>query len=124
MISQGLLLLYFKMDNGSNVCGIEFNYNNNGFSRINEEENSRSITVDEESNRELVYNDQSKSEAVYNEQSNSRDVIYNNRSNSEVIFNNKIFRQLFLGFEVVSEEGRSEIFVSMYIKACGFNAKH
>ena len=24
-----MLLLYFKLDNGSNVCGIEFNYNNN-----------------------------------------------------------------------------------------------
>ena len=29
VLSQALLLLYFKMDNGSNVCGIEFNYNNN-----------------------------------------------------------------------------------------------
>merc|ERR1719239_2028262 len=28
VLSQALLLLYFKMDNGSNVCGIEFNYNN------------------------------------------------------------------------------------------------
>ena len=26
VLSQVLLLLYFKMDNGSNVCGIEFNY--------------------------------------------------------------------------------------------------
>ena len=29
VLSQVLLLLYFKLDNGSNVCGIEFNYNNN-----------------------------------------------------------------------------------------------
>ena len=28
VVSQLLLLVYFKMDNGSNVCGIEFNYNN------------------------------------------------------------------------------------------------
>ena len=28
VVSQLLLLVYFKMDNGSNVCGIEFNYDN------------------------------------------------------------------------------------------------
>ena len=28
VLSQALLLLYFKMDNGSNVCGIEFNFDN------------------------------------------------------------------------------------------------
>ena len=28
VVSQVMLLLYFKMDNGSNVCGIEFNYDN------------------------------------------------------------------------------------------------
>ena len=74
VVSQVLLLLYFKMDNGSNVCGIEFNYNNNDSSE--DEEDSRSINGEEESNREVFYNDQ-------------------------------IFRQLFLGFQVVSEEGRS-----------------
>ena len=30
VLSQALLLVFFKMDNGSNVCGIEFNFNNTG----------------------------------------------------------------------------------------------
>ena len=76
MVSQVLLLIYFKVDNGSNVCGIEFNYNNNNSSGIDDEEDLRSIIGEDESNREVFYNDQ-------------------------------IFRQLFLGFQVVSEEGRS-----------------
>ena len=71
-----LLLIYFKVDNGTNVCGIEFNYNNNNSSGIDDEEDLRSIIGEDESNREVFYNDQ-------------------------------IFRQLFLGFQVVSEEGRS-----------------
>ena len=76
MVSQVLLLIYFKVDNGTNVCGIEFNYNNNNSSGIDDEEDLRSIIGEDESNREVFYNDQ-------------------------------IFRQLFLGFQVVSEEGRS-----------------
>ena len=28
VLSQAFLLVFFKMDNGSNVCGIEFNYDN------------------------------------------------------------------------------------------------
>ena len=76
VVSQVLLLIYFKVDNGSNVCGIEFNYNNNNSSGIDDEEDLRSIIGEDESNREVFYNDQ-------------------------------IFRQLFLGFQVVSEEGRS-----------------
>ena len=76
VVSQVLLLIYFKVDNGTNVCGIEFNYNNNDSSGIDDEEDLRSIIGEDESNREVFYNDQ-------------------------------IFRQLFLGFQVVSEEGRS-----------------
>ena len=72
VLSQALLLIYFKMDNGSNVCGIEFNYNNEEMER-------------EEGNREasLIGAD--------------RDTYYNDQ----------VLRQLFLGFQVESEEGRS-----------------
>ena len=73
VVSQALLLLYFYLDNGSNVCGIEFNYNN-------EEGNS-----DYDDFQSILGADESEYEDIYNLQ---------------------IFRQLFLGFEVESEEGR------------------
>ena len=62
------------MDNGSNVCGIEFNYNN-------EEEEQ-----EEDDTNSLVGADLAESEMYYNDQ---------------------ILRQLFLGFQVASEVGRS-----------------
>ena len=72
-----LLLVYFKMDNGSNVCGVEFNYNNNSSGT---EENN----VEEE----------------------SKSIIGANESEHEDNYNKEIFRQLFFGFEVKSEQGR------------------
>ena len=72
VLSQALLLIYFKMDNGSNVCGIEFNYNNEEMER-------------EEGNREASLIGA------------ARDTYYNDQ----------VLRQLFLGFQVESEEGRS-----------------
>ena len=72
VLSQALLLLYFKMDNGSNVCGIEFNYNNEG----REEEN--------------------RGDSLIGADVADRDTYYNNR----------MLGQLFLGFQVESEEGR------------------
>ena len=69
VLSQALLLLYFKMDNGSNVCGIEFNYNNEG----REEENRGDSLIGADV-------------ATY--------------------YNDRMLGQLFLGFQVESEEGR------------------
>ena len=66
------MLLYFKMDNGSNVCGIEFNYNNEG----REEEN--------------------RGDSLIGADVADRDTYYNDR----------MLGQLFLGFQVESEEGR------------------
>ena len=46
LLSQILLLAYFKLDNGSNVCGLEFDFDNKGawkkleVKKENEEENS------------------------------------------------------------------------------------
>ena len=73
VLSQALLLLYFYLDNGSNVCGLEFNYKN-------EEQEGDS------DNKSLLGADKAEHETFYNDQ---------------------IFRQLFLGFEVRSEKGRS-----------------
>ena len=71
------------MDNGSNVCGTEFNYNGD----------SKGIT--------------GQSAKHNTEEEDSKSIIGDNESEQEVIYNDQIFRQLFLGLEVVSEEGRS-----------------
>ena len=80
-MSQGLLLVYYAMDNGCNVCGLEFDYNNNNSNK--EEEEERDVEDNEENlNRDDV-------------------------ANVDKFYNNQILGDLFLGFEVKSEEGRS-----------------
>ena len=56
MLSQALLLLYFKMDNGSNVCGIEFNYDNE--EEEQEEDDTNSLVGADLTASEMYYNDQ------------------------------------------------------------------
>ena len=73
VVSQLLLLVYFKMDNGSNVCGIEFNYNNK--------------------------NKKDKKDDLIS-------IIGSDLANNEKNYNAEILRQLFLDFQVKSEEGR------------------
>merc|ERR1719264_1838383 len=54
VLSQALLLLYFYLDNGSNVCGLEFDYNNKeeeGNSDL-EEEKEKEEDKDEEEKKE------------------------------------------------------------------------
>ena len=84
-MSQGLLLAYYSMDNGCNVCGLEFDYNNNNNS--NKEEEERDVEDNEENlNRDDV-------------------------ADVDKFYNNQILGDLFLGFEVKSEDGRSGFFV-------------
>ena len=81
VLSQALLLLYFKMDNGSNVCGLEFNYNNEEGKKEEKKENS--------------------------ETDDSKSIVGENEPDIEVHFNDQLLRKLILGkFEVRSEEGR------------------
>ena len=92
VLSQVLLLLYFKIDNGSNVCGIEFNFNNR---RKKEKYGAVDKKEDEEREKE------------------KDDIISligaDSLLNSEMYYNDQILRQLFFGFQVESEEGRSAI---------------
>ena len=85
VLSQGLLLLYFKMVNGSNVCGVEFNYNN----KEGEEENKKEEEEEEEDHSIRIIG------------AGPSDM-------AEVHFNDLLLRKLILGkFEVQSEDGRS-----------------
>ena len=81
-MSQGLLLAYYSMDNGCNVCGLDFNYNNGKEYEEEEEEDQQradqeqSVSIDEVADRNKFYN-------------------------------NQILGELFLDFQVKSEDGRS-----------------
>ena len=97
VLSQALLLIYFKMDNGSNVCGLEFNYNNEEFIKERvEESGEKKKEVEEEG------------EQKKKEEEDSKSLIDADQSDIEVHFNDQLLRKLILGkFEVQSEEGRS-----------------
>ena len=97
VLSQALLLLYFKMDNGSNVCGLEFNYNN-------EELIKERVEESEEKKKEV----EEEGEQKKKEEEDSKSIIDADQSDIEVHFNDQLLRKLILGkFEVQSEEGRS-----------------
>ena len=80
-MSQGLLLAYYSMDNGCNVCGLDFNYNNG-------------MEYEEEEEEEDQQRDQ--------EQSISIDEV----ADRNKFYNNQILGELFLDFQVKSEDGR------------------
>ena len=90
VLSQVLLLLHFRLDNGGNVCGLEFNYDN---PKENEEENTNANENDDESNNRS------------NDQEDTISLLRGDLADSELLFNDQIFRQLFLGFEVNTEKG-------------------
>ena len=90
VLSQVLLLLHFRLDNGGNVCGLEFNYDN---PKENEEENTNANENDDDSNNRS------------NDQEDTISLLRGDLADSELLFNDQIFRQLFLGFEVNTEKG-------------------
>lgn len=75
-MSQGLLLAYYALDSVCNVCGLEFDYNNNSNKEEEEKED--------------------------NEENLNRDDV----ADVDRFYNNQILGDLFLGFEVKSEDGR------------------
>ena len=80
-MSQGLLLAYYALDSVCNVCGLEFDYNNNSNKEEEEKED--------------------------NEENLNRDDV----ADVDRFYNNQILGDLFLGFEVKSEDGRSGFLV-------------
>ena len=108
-----LLLLYFKLDNGSNVCGIEFNYNN-------VEGKKKQVEAKEQGNMEEERRKEEENQRKAEEQKedDSKSIMSENSPNIEVLFNDELLRKLFLGnFEVLSEEGRS-VYLKHSIKTC------
>ena len=83
VLSQALLLLHYHLDNGGNVCGLEFHYDNPEEDEV--ENTNANNSNDHEDTISLLRGDLADSELLYNEQ---------------------FFRQLFLGFEVKTERGK------------------
>ena len=81
VLSQALLLLHYHLDNGGNVCGLDFNYNN--------AEEDHGDDVD-----------------FCNDQEATTSLLSGDLVDSEVLYDAQMFRQLFLGFKVKTEEGR------------------
>ena len=93
VLSQALLLLHFHLDNGGNVCGLEFNYDSP------EEDEDQSANANENEN-----DDDSNNRS--NDQEDTISLLRGDLADSELLYNDQIFRQLFLGFEVKTEKGR------------------
>ena len=90
------------MDNSSNVCGLEFNYKNGekeGDSSLEEEKEDKKLEEGEETK-------QDKMEGL-EENEDNKSLLGADKADHETFYNDQIFRQLFLGFVVKSEEGRS-----------------
>ena len=113
-----MLLLFFKMDNGSNVCGVEFNYNNNNkkekktenkdlksmvSTNESEHEDLKSITSANKSENEDLKSITSANES---ENEDSKSITSANESEKKNVNDYDIFC-CSSGFKVVSEEGRS-----------------
>ena len=94
-----LLLVYFKMDNGGNVCGIEFNYNNKNGEKENGEEGEEEEKNEGEKEEEEEKNEEEKKDDLIS-------IIGSDLANNEKNYDAEILRQLFLDFQVKSEEGR------------------
>ena len=89
VLSQALLLLHYHLDNGGNVCGLEFNYNN----PEEDTDDDGGGGVDCCNNRN-------------NDQEDITSLLRGDLVDSEVLYDAQMFRQLFLGFKVKTEEGR------------------
>ena len=93
VLSQVLLLLHFRLDNGGNVCGLEFNYDNP------EEDEVENTKANENENDDESNN-------CTNDQEDTISLLRGDLADSELLYNDQIFRQLFLGFKVKTEKGR------------------
>ena len=93
-------MLYFYLDNGSNVCGLEFNYKNG-------EEEGDSDLEEEKEDKKLEEGEGTKQDKMEGlEENEDNKSLLADKADDETFYNDQIFRQLFLGFEVESEEGR------------------
>ena len=103
VISQGLLLLYYYLDNGSNTCGIDFHFENEKkecFRRINSTSSAPADLVVEHAGADAVSDEVPQVDSV-------SIVDAEQPENSTPIIDNGILRKLFVKeFKMMSEQGR------------------
>ena len=111
VLSQLLIVLYNKMDNGANTCGIDFHFANDLEEvDVEENENEESIPLNSQSNStsrvetEDVPEESSSSDETDDD---SKSVINDDEPRGDKYFEFKVLEELFISeFKVVSEEGR------------------
>ena len=110
LVSQLLLLIYFKIDNGANTCGIDFHFDNkNEDEDEDKDEDSllavfRMVIISGISALKRLANCSSSNEETGND---SNSIINDDEPRDDTYFEIKLLEELFISeFEVVSEEGR------------------
>ena len=109
LASQLLLLLYFKLDNGANSCGIDFKFGKKKKENVKEvNENEESIPLNSRTNStSRVETEDVPEESSSSDDDDSKSIINDNEPREDNYFEFRVLEKLFINkFEVVSEEGR------------------
>ena len=111
MASQILILLYYKLDNGANSCGIDFKFGKKKKVKKEEvevNENEESIPLNSRSNStSRVETEDVPEESSPSDDDDSKSIINDNEPREDNYFEFRVLEKLFIEkFEVVSEEGR------------------
>ena len=130
MASQLLLLLYYKLDNGANSCGIDFYFDNIDLEKIEGDlekvevnENEESLPLNSRSNStSRVETEDVPEESSSSDDDDSKSIINDNEPREDNYFEFRVLEKLFIDwylsmvnfmfkffinkFEVLSEEGK------------------
>ena len=112
-MSQILLVLYFKLDNGANTCGIDFHFQKSDkiegdLSEAEENENEERTPLNSPSNfTSRIETEDAPEESSSSAEDDSTSIITNEEPRGDNFFEFRILEELFISeFEVGSEEGR------------------
>ena len=115
VVSQILLVIYFKLDNGANTCGIDFYFETSNQMEgdlaeveVNENEESFPLTPRLNSTSRVETEDAPEESASSNEtDDDSESIINNEEPRGDKYFEFRVLEKLFISeFKVVSEQGR------------------
>jgi len=106
VVSQILLVLYYKLDNGANTCGIDFHFENDkvegALAEVEVKENEENIPLNSRVETEDVPEESS---SIVEDDSTS--IITDEEPRGDKYFEFRVLEKLFISeFKVVSEEGR------------------
>ena len=108
-VSQILLVLYYKLDNGANTCGIDFHFANDQEEvDVEVNENEESIPLNpRSSSTSRVETEDAPEESSSSAEDESTSIITDEEPRGDKYFEFRILDELFISeFKVVSEEGR------------------